>query len=296
MKQFPLFLKILIGLREEIMSDIITKIGKSTIQHGKYNNRIYLMKLSKDDFPGIIIELDKLALDKGYTKIFAKVPGYAREEFEKRGYKVEAHVPGFYNADKDAFFMGEFFTRERAVDDKAEEISKVLNAAQEKSLVEEVPELETGFKYRICTKADAKDMAQVYKQVFKTYPFPIHDPEYIMKTMDENIIYFCILDRDRIVALSSAEMDVESENVEMTDFATLPEYRGRGFSIFLLHIMEREMRNRGIKTAYTIARALSYGMNISFAKAGYTFSGTLVNNTNIYGHFESMNVWYKKLY
>ena len=55
------------------------------------------------------------------------------------------------------------------------------------------------------------------------------------------------------------------------------------------------MRQKNMRTAYTIARAISPGMNITFAKAGYKFSGTLINNTNISGGIESMNVWYKSL-
>jgi hypothetical protein len=55
------------------------------------------------------------------------------------------------------------------------------------------------------------------------------------------------------------------------------------------------MINRRIITAYTIARAESAGMNETFAKNGYKYCGTLVNNTNISGQIESMNVWVKKL-
>ena len=47
------------------------------------------------------------------------------------------------------------------------------------------------------------------------------------------------------------------------------------------------------QTWYTIARALSAGMNITFAKAGYRYAGTLVNNTDISGTIESMNVWWR---
>jgi beta-lysine N6-acetyltransferase len=36
-------------------------------------------------------------------------------------------------------------------------------------------------------------------------------------------------------------------------------------------------------------------MNVTFSRAGYTFTGTLINNTNIGGSIESMNVWYKRL-
>jgi hypothetical protein len=45
---------------------------------------------------------------------------------------------------------------------------------------------------------------------------------------------------------------------------------------------------------FTIARARSTGMNVTFAKNGYSFAGTLINNTNISGRIESMNVWYKR--
>ncbi|MDD2310679.1 MAG: hypothetical protein PHH91_13970, partial [Desulfuromonadaceae bacterium] len=41
--------------------------------------------------------------------------------------------------------------------------------------------------------------------------------------------------------------------------------------------------------------AYSFGMNITFARDGYSFGGTLTNNTNISGSLESMNVWYKTL-
>ena len=43
------------------MFDKIEKIGNTTIQHGKNNNRIYLMKLDKNDYPGVIPKINSLA-------------------------------------------------------------------------------------------------------------------------------------------------------------------------------------------------------------------------------------------
>ena len=102
-------------------------------------------------------------------------------------------------------------------------------------------------------------------------------------------------DRGRLTALASAEMDCSAGNVEMTDFATLAECRGKGLASILLAHMEKEMAKAGIDTAYTIARAHATGMNIVFARQGYAFAGTLPNNTQIKGDLESMNVWYKHL-
>ena len=70
---------------------------------------------------------------------------------------------------------------------------------------------------------------------------------------------------------------------------------GQGFATILLEAMEDEMQYRDMATAYTIARAPSFGMNITFARMGYGFAGRLINNTNIGGQFEDMNVWYKHL-
>jgi GNAT superfamily N-acetyltransferase len=81
----------------------------------------------------------------------------------------------------------------------------------------------------------------------------------------------------------------------MTDFATDPEHRRASLAAHLLAAMEADARQDGVKTAFTIARAVSYGINIMFARAGYAFGGTLVNNTNISGRVQSMNIWYKPL-
>jgi len=81
----------------------------------------------------------------------------------------------------------------------------------------------------------------------------------------------------------------------MTDFATLPSHRGRGIATHLLGVMDTHAREAGVRVAYTIARACSFGMNITFGRRGYRYAGTLVNNTQIAGSIESMNVWYKLL-
>ncbi len=277
------------------MYDQIETIGNTLIQHGKFNDRIYLMKLSQSEFPGIIDVLDRKAEKQKYTKIFAKIPAYASSEFLENGYVKEARVPQFFGGERDAFFLAKYLSPNRKNTKNMEKINSILRTAKSKAMEEPELALDKRFAFRKCERPDATAMAEVYKEVFATYPFPIHDPEYLAKTMDENIVYFGIWEGGRLVALSSSEMDVKAKNVEMTDFATLPDYRGNGLAVFLLNEMEKEMRRRGLKTAYTIARALSFGMNITFARMDYRYSGTLIKNTNISGRLESMNVWYKFL-
>jgi len=277
------------------MYDVVERLGKSIVQHGKLNDRVYLMKLAKKDFPFIIDELDNLAVSEGYSKIFVKVPAFAKNAFEENSYIVEAHIPGFFNGNEDAYFMGKYLSSQRQLIYNEEQYDEVVLLAKFKSADRPAIDLPYGYRYGMPGKQDVEQMAEVYRRVFQTYPFPVHDPKYLSHTMDENVVYFGVYKDEKLVALSSAEMDVESRNVEMTDFATLPEHRGKGLAVYLLGKMEEEVSKRGIKVAYTIARATSQGINITFAKMGYQYCGTLINNTNISGSFESMNVWWKFL-
>lgn len=279
----------------KIKYDKTEKIGNSIINHGKYNNRIYLMKLDKTDYPNIIPTLDDMAKEKGYTKIFAKIPYSLKDEFIKSGYIVEATIPGFYNGVEDVSFISKYFSEERASIKESNEIKKIIDISCAKDKITKQIELREEYQFHLCDKNDIEQMCKVYREVFETYPFPIYDEKYIEKTMNENFIYFSIRDKGKIVSLASTEMDYSTKSVEMTDFATLPQYRGNGFGVFLLWKMEEKMRRDNFYVAFTIARAISYGMNITFSKLNYKYGGTLINNTNISGDLESMNVWYKIL-
>lgn len=277
------------------MTDAIIRIGRSTVQHGPFNDRVYLMKLVRKDFPGILDRLDELAEREDYSKIFAKVPEWAREEFNRRGYREEAAVPGLFAGGRKGIFFGKYRDPRRRREGEGERVREILRTARSKADEEASAELPEGFVLRAAEPQDTPAMAEVYREVFATYPFPIHDPAYLRATMAENVRYFGVWREDQLAALSSSEIDAGGGNVEMTDFATRPPYRARGLANALLGHMEEEMRREGMETAYTIARAYSFGMNITFARSGYRYGGTLVNNTNIFGRLESMNVWYKDL-
>jgi len=253
------------------------------------------MKLASGDSPQIIDKLDGLAKENDYTKIFAKVPASERDNFNQRGYVEEAVIPLFSHGSEDVYFMAKYFSKNRAIDTNHEEINTILEACKERQKSAKEVELPDDLTFGICTESDAPEMALVYQEVFESYPFPIFDPQYLIKTMQSHVIYFGIWHKGQLAALSSSEMDIESQNAEMTDFATLPQYRGKSLASYLLKHMEVEMKNRKIITAYTIARAYSWGMNFTFAGLNYKYGGTLLNNTNICGRLESMNVWYKTL-
>ena len=276
------------------MADKIEKIGNSTIQHGKSNERIYLQKLDMNDMPQILGELEKLARSAGYTKIFTKIQADVLPEFISNGYKVEAYIPRFYKNKTDCIMASRFFdeTREESPEKLLKTFSELFVSVNGGTRLNGLE----SFEMRKLDEVDTDSISEVFRQVFETYPFPVHNPEYILKTMrNKTAVYFGIWDNGKLIGISTAETDFENENAEMTDFAVLPEYRGKKLAQHLLAFMEKEMKTAGIKTAYTIARLAEPGMNKTFLNAGYKYSGTLVNNTNISGSIESMNIFYKHL-
>lgn len=283
-------------IKNKKQRDKIEMFNGALIQHGPVSNRIYLMKFNRADPKKLISAMEKLTKNNDYTKIFAKIPAHLEEIFLDSGYQKEAEIPGFFHGQQAAFFLGRYLDPQRQKESSVKKVEEIINLACKKEEKQIIPRsLPNEAILRRCIPDDAERMSSLYKEVFKSYPFPIDNPGYIIKTMLDHIIYFGIEINKKFVALSSAEMDTVSKNVEMTDFATFPKYRGSGFSSRLLKKMENEMCRRGIQTAYTIARATSPAMNITFGKAGYNYSGRLINNTNIAGQIESMNVWYKNL-
>lgn len=278
-----------------MMTDRIETFGQSTIQHGKHSDRVYLMKLGRDDLPELLTHLEELANRKGYSKIFAKVPDDRLDHFRRHGYRREARVPRFYRGDRAAHFLGKYLCPKRREEPRPQRVAEVLELARAKDTLPEAPSLTEGYRWRPLDPSDTQAMVAVYRRVFASYPFPIHNPAYLEETMADNVRYHGIFRDDRLVAIASAELDKSGGNGEMTDFATLPEERGQGLANYLLTRLEEAAAEEGIVTAYTIARAYSFGMNITFAKLGYDFGGTLTRNTQISGDLESMNVWYKPL-
>jgi putative beta-lysine N-acetyltransferase len=275
--------------------DQIEYFGRSLIQHGSASERVYLMKLDKADLPDILSHIHELAERRGYSKIFAKIPASAGALFVQDGYRLEAAVPNFYQGREEGLFMARYYRPDRMLDFTFDRVQAVIKKTREKRAKPQYRDVCLGLECRLATPLDCRQMSELYRQVFASYPFPIEDPEYLRRTMTENVIYAGIWQDKKLLALSSAEVDRKMMNAEMTDFATHPDSRGHGFAGVLLQKLEGLMAAADIKTCYTIARATSFGMNITFAGNRYTFAGTLINNTQISGSLESMNVWYKQL-
>lgn len=273
--------------------DKIDIVGKSVVQHGQDSNRVYMMDMRPSDFPDIIEKIDTLADSSGYTKLFAKVAARYAPAFFAAGYETEAFVPGFFNGEEDALFLMKYKDQNR------KRINEQEMKAFQKLLLAEINTENTprnsSYSIRQLLPTDAEEMAKVFRQVFASYPFPIFDPEFLKHEMSQTTCYFGAFHEHKLVGISSAECNHKLKNAEMTDFAVLPSERGKKLAMRLLQVMEDFLSAYKFRSFYTIARLKSLSMNKTFRNNGYRYSGTLINNTQIAGNIESMNVWYKQV-
>lgn len=279
------------------MRDTIEIIGKgSLIQHGKLNDRVYLMKLDERDIDIIIDQILKLANTNNYSKLFCKVTKSVAPIFFANGFILEAYIPKFYGDSEDVFFVSKFLKQNRIMNVEDNQLSKLKHLLSEDYPTnDKLKNKSIEYDVRKLTKSDVEQITQIYTEVFESYPFPIHNSNYILETMSENVQYFGAEKDGELVALASSEIDQPGKNAEMTDFATLDRHGGNNLASLLLKAMEKEMRKIGIKTLYTIARLNSIPMNKTFLRFNYEYSGTLIKNTNISGKIESMNIYYKHI-
>jgi len=117
---------------------------------------------------------------------------------------------------------------------------------------------------------------------------------YILKLMKEKCLFAGSFYEDRLVSIAAAYPNKYTLRSEMTDCATLADFRGSSLTENLLTLLEKNIQKPEKYTLFSLARAGSFGMNRIFFKLGYKYKGRLVNNCHIAGRFEDMNLWVKE--
>ena len=109
--------------------DTVITIGDFVIQHGRHNDRVYLMKVGKkSDVSRLVKEVERLAVQNGYGKIFAKIPASIWDTFERAEYVVEASIPGLFNRQEDGLFIAKYPAPERAAARPTEELLEIIRS------------------------------------------------------------------------------------------------------------------------------------------------------------------------
>ncbi|MDD3027890.1 MAG: putative beta-lysine N-acetyltransferase [Erysipelotrichaceae bacterium] len=276
-----------------IRRDIIQELNGFSIQFGKLSDRVYLLDYL-EKYDGLLLEnINVLARYHNYSKIIIKAGKDAATKLEKDGFICEGQIHGYHRGQHDALFMVKYLNPKRLEHDKTA-IKEVLEKS-DRLREDKLDILDRSYRIRLLTLQDVPEMAALFKKVFATYPFPIFEEEYLRETMEDNCIYLGVFSQEKLIGISNCETSPEHLACEMTDFAIDEQHRGHKLARHLLEAMEQRLREMDFKTVYTIARSASLPMNATFKKAGYKYGGTLINNTQISGSIESMNIYYKAL-
>jgi putative beta-lysine N-acetyltransferase len=259
-----------------------------------YNRRIKVLDFD-GDIDGICRRLDYLARRNSFDKIFIKARADQWQPFLAHGYMLEGLILHYFNGEN-AFVVSRFLTRERISSPTLIEESELIQSLMSQRRSTFSAELPAGYELSLATEADIPGIAILYSHVFESYPSPLTMPDFLLSTMRRDVVYAVVKDPNgTIVSAASADIDVLHGNAEMTDCATFPAERGKRLMALLLQRLEAELVMRGVTCAYTMARATAPAMNKVFYNLTYEYCGRLINNCDISGGFEDINIWSKRL-
>lgn len=272
------------------------------MKESNYFMEVYLDPFNKrirvEDYRGniklILAKAEELVHQHQAEKLIMKTRSEDFLPFLEFGLQPEAVVDDYFLG-SDAHFFSKFYSPDRKKNDHwVIEDSMIHSIYQlEPSTEKAVPPKE--YELRKADENSAAELSALYRQVFQIYPTPLHDPEYVKKTMKDGTLYYVFFYEGKIVSAASAEINEFYKNAELTDCATLSAHRKYGLMKIILHELEGELKRKGIYCAYSIARAQSFGMNAVLFQLGYSYRGRLMNNCFIYDKLENMNMWVKNL-
>ena len=268
---------------------------KWSITRDDYNKRVRV-----DDFYGNVHEVTKAALKKAEEwqceKLIIKVRNEDLSAFIEKGFILEAMVDKYFSGNT-MYFMCMYLSADRRKSNTWAEDNKILSNVIETAVSNKKKQapLPSQLKLKICDADDSGSLAKLYDAVFKVYPVPMNDESYVKKSIESGNLFLAYFDGEKIISAVCGEVNTQYSNAEITDCATLPEYRQYGLIQKLLNELENELSRKHIFCLYSIARSRSYGMNAAFSRLQYKYRGRLANNCIISEGLEDMNVWVKLL-
>jgi len=250
----------------------------------------YSARIRVDDYDGspeAVLRLIGRAVKPWVEKIILKSSWEDRGFFLKAGYREEATVSGYFNGNDMSFLVQYPAAARRNSGDQESETATILELVK-KAGAGRIPDPSIVSPAGL---SDAEELAYLFRRVFQIYPTPVGDPSYILKTMQEGTMYYVVREEGKVVSAGSAELNSKHSNAELTDCSTLTEAAGKGYMVSIMAQIDRELVRRGIRCRYSIARAVSYPVNVVFHRLGFSFTGTLHKNVRIGTGLEDMNVW-----
>jgi len=230
-----------------------------------------------------------VALKKKLEKIWLWALPVDVPEYIRCGFRIEGTLFRDNN-EEFAVSLAYYVSGGRGHSNKLQAENEIINSVRTEPIHQE-RSLAHGTELKLLDESFAQQISQLLTKVFISYPSPMEDPQYIRSLIQKGNIFAGAISQEKLISVAAAYPDQNLKRCEMTDCATIEEYRGYSLSERLLRILESEVQKHGSFNLYTLARAQSYGMNRVFHKLGYRYQGRLINNCHIAGSYEDMNLW-----
>lgn len=270
-----------------------TKTDHAQIYVDYTNSRIKIVKFDNISIQNIK-RIIYFASKQRIGKVICNCDIKETKKFTEAEFLLEGKIDGFFNGE-DAFCMSYFTSSSRKLyrNEGKEQLLLMNSLSANNTFIYRNDRL----KYRIrnANENDINGMIDLFSETFFTYPFPICDAEYLKKTMNKRVLYKVAVDNNKIISVAAADLDEENLNAEITDCATYSCYRGQGILSNIIYNLEEDLRNMGYITLYSLSRAANPSINLVLSKQDYKYRGKLINNCNICGGFENMNIWVKNI-
>ncbi|SMO76255.1 putative beta-lysine N-acetyltransferase [Melghirimyces algeriensis] len=258
------------------------------------SRRMKVYQLS-DPVDRMIEKLKKVAYEEQCDKLLFYVKKEEKDALKGKRFIPEGYIDGFFQGEA-AYIYSLFLDpkRNRPVDLKEEQrVMEVVKGNRKKAVK---PSLPDGYTMQNAQAKDAPEMAELYQQVFETYPTPMNDPQFIREMMNNQVFFTVVKYHGCIVSACSTDILPLFNCAEISDCVTLPEHRNLRLLSHQFSYQVKQMKQKGVQTLFCYARAVSAGMNLINSRHGFTYGGRMVQNSNIAGRLESMNIWFKNLH
>ena len=280
------------------MFETIENIDGALVYHGNMHNRIYLTEADHVDLDSLLPKMKQLAKEKQYEKILGKASEKGVNTFKSKGFTIEAKIPGLYNGTIDGYFLADYTSQKRLLNDEKNNKTiatvKTIAKAANKPNTDSHFELPLNLNIKELSSSDFSTLEDLHKKAYKYHPHQIKDVSYFAQLEQLDHQFYGLYKNGELLVSAILDVNTNEANVEIVDFVTHPDYRGQNLSYFLVQEIKKQMDKLCCKTIYTMVRATSYGLNITFSKHGFILAGTLINNCIVRDSLESMNVWYYK--
>ena len=257
----------------------------------EYSNRLRCDHPDVSDGRELGESLIQKAQDLGRNRVVLLAHERLADDLTQTGMVLEATIPGFYGGDADCVVMGAALDEARSGLGEPQQVQQIAEQVEAIQPLRRHAHVATE---RACAE-DAGEIAELLGETFPQYPTPSHDPKYVEAQIEDGVPFRLIREEGKVITCASADLVREARTAELTYCATRPSARGRGLMQAVLTDLMDDLRDMDYPTAFTLARATIPGVNLAFARLGFTYCGTMGQSCRIGSGIEDMNVFSVRL-